>query len=90
MRVGDRLQTVGVFASVGHAEKAFLCVLQLEVFILKLVPVYGFSTCPISIGEVSTLYHELFDDAVESGTFIAKTLLSCCQGTEVLGGLEVP
>ena len=41
----------------------------------------------VAIGEVSTLYHERFDDSVEGGAFITKTLLSCGKSPEVFGGL---
>lgn len=38
-------------------------------------------------GEVTTLEHELGDDAVEAGALIALTLGELAKLTEVLGGL---
>jgi hypothetical protein len=38
------LRSVGIWSSVGHTENSWPCVLQLEVFILKLVAVNRF-TC---------------------------------------------
>ena len=58
--------------------------LQLEVFVLELVAVDGFSTSSIVVGEISTLTHEVGDHAVESGAFIAETLLSSAESTEIL------
>ncbi len=40
--------------------------LQLEVLILKLVAIDGLATSAVVVGEVTTLAHELGDDAVES------------------------
>ena len=40
--------------------------LQLEVLILELVAIDGLATSAIVVGEVTTLAHELGDDAVES------------------------
>lgn len=41
----------------------------------------------ITTSEVTTLEHELGDDAVKLGPFIAKAFLTCAKGTEVLGSL---
>lgn len=81
-------RTIGIFASVRHAEKALLGMLQLEVLVLEFVPVDGLPTCPISIGKITSLDHELLDDTMESGAFVAKAFFACCQGTEVLCSLE--
>lgn len=40
--------------------------LELEVFILELLAIDGFSTGAVTVGEVSTLDHKVFDHAVES------------------------
>jgi hypothetical protein len=39
-------------------------------------------------GEVTTLEHELGDDAVEAGALVALTLGGLAELTEVLGGLR--
>jgi hypothetical protein len=41
----------------------------------------------IATGEVTTLKHEVGNDAVELGTGVAKALLASAEGTEVLYGL---
>lgn len=41
----------------------------------------------VATGEVTTLEHELRDDAVEGRALVAKTLLTGAESTEVLGGL---
>ncbi len=60
-------------------------VLQLEVLILELVAIDGLATSAIVVGEVTSLAHELGDDAVESWALVAETTLSSAQGTEVFG-----
>ena len=41
----------------------------------------------VATGEVTTLEHELGDDAVELGARVAEALLARAEGTEVLGRL---
>ena len=41
----------------------------------------------IATSEVTTLKHELRDDAVEFGALVSETLLTGAEGTEILGGL---
>ena len=41
----------------------------------------------VSAGEVTTLKHELGDDAVERRALVSEALLTGAEGTEVLGGL---
>lgn len=59
-------------------------VLQREILILELVSVDALSASSVSAGEVSTLAHELWNDAVEFAVLEAKALLTSAQGTEVL------
>ena len=59
--------------------------LQLEVLIFELVAVDGLSTSSVVVGEVTSLAHELGDDAVERRSFVAESLLAGAQSTEVLG-----
>lgn len=42
----------------------------------------------VATGEVTTLEHELRDDAVESGALVAEALLASAESTEVLDGLR--
>ena len=52
-----------------------------------LLAVDGLSTGTVTAGEVTTLEHELGDDAVEGGTSIAVSLLASAESAEVLGAL---
>jgi hypothetical protein len=85
-----RVQTVGIFAGVGHAKETLFRMLQFEVLVFKFVSVDGFSTRSITLGEITTLDHELLDDTMEPGAFIAEAFFTCCQGTEVLRSLSMP
>lgn len=96
----EELASVGVFARVGHAEHAFLAVLELEVLIGEFGAVDGLATgswvsqyCvrrensiqrTVTVGEVTALDHEILDDTVEGRAFISKALLASSQSTEVL------
>lgn len=82
------MRSVGVLSSVGHAQLALLGVLQLEVLVFKLVSVDRLATCAIPSREITTLNHEILDDAMERRAFIAEALLAGCQGTKVFGGLQ--
>lgn len=82
------LGTVRVGSSVGHGQQSGLGVLELEVFIGKLVAVDGLSTGTVSVGEITTLQHKVGDDSVEGGTGVAETLFTGAQGSEVGGGLR--
>ena len=59
--------------------------LQLEVFIFKFGSIDRLSTSSIVVGEVTTLNHELRNDAVECASLVAKSFLSSAETTEVLG-----
>lgn len=60
------------------------CVLEDEVFIVKLLPVDGFSASAVVVGEVSGLAHELGDDTVEAAAFEAKPFLMGAEAAEIL------
>jgi len=69
----EELGSVGVLASVGHAQPTGTVVLQLEVLILEALAIDGASSGTIALGEVATLDHEVLDDAVELTAFVAAT-----------------
>jgi len=62
-------------------------VLQLEVLIGELVAVDGLAAGAVTLGEVTTLDHEVLDDTVESRALVAKALLASSKSSEVLGSL---
>ena len=62
-------------------------VLQTEVLVLELVAVDGLAPGAVAGSEVSSLAHEVGDDAMEGGALVAEALLSGAESTEVLGSL---
>ena len=63
----EELGAVGVGASVGHGQDTGASVLEREVLIFELGAVDGLTTEPGSVGDVTTLQHEIGDDSVERG-----------------------
>lgn len=90
-RAGDgsdeELASVGVGSGVGHAQEEGLSVLELEVLVVEALSVDGLASSAVVSGEITTLAHELGDDAVEGAALVAKALLASAQGAEVLGSL---
>jgi len=80
----EELASVGVGAGVGHGKDSRASVLQLEVLILELHSVDGLAASAVPGSEVSTLAHEVGDDAVEAGALEAEPLLAGAQRAEVL------
>jgi len=83
----EKLGSVGVGSSVGHGKNSRSGVFQGEVLILELVAIDGLSSGAISSSEVTTLAHEVGDDAVEGGSLKSEPLLPGAEGAEVLAGL---
>ena len=83
----EELRAVRISARVGHREKVWLRVVQVEVFVIELVSVDRLATCAISSSEVTTLSHEASDDSVESASLEAEAFLTSAELLEVLGGL---
>lgn len=81
----EELRAIGVRASVCHRQGAGVDVLQGEVLILEFVAVNGFAASTVASSEISSLAHEVGDDAVEGGALEAKALLTGAEGTEILG-----
>ena len=64
--------------------------LEVKVLVVKLVPVDGFSTSATVISEVTTLEHEVRNDAMKDGilvvkwlSFLANSLLTSAESTKV-------
>jgi len=90
----EELGSVGVGTGVGHGEDTGAGVLQGEVLVLELLAVDGLTTGTVAGSEVTTLEHELGDDAVERSTLeveglaaAASALLTSAERAEVLSGL---
>lgn len=58
-------------------------VLENEVFVIKLLPVDGFASGAVVVGEVPGLAHELGDDAVEAAPLEAEAFLVGAEAAEV-------
>ena len=59
--------------------------LPLEIFISKLLAINALAASAIAFGKVTALQHEVWNDAMESATLVAKTFLASAQCTEVFG-----
>lgn len=66
--------------------------LELKVLVGELFAIDALSTCTVACGEVTTLNHELLDNAVEVGALevegfasLANSLLACAKSAEILG-----
>ena len=88
----EELRSVGVLSGVGHGQKAGLSVLELEVLISELLAVDGLTTSSVTLGEVSSLEHEVGDHTVEDGSLeveglsgLSGSLLTSAESAEVLG-----
>ena len=82
----EKLGSVGVGSSIGHAQDSRSGVLQLEVFVFELVAVDGLASSSVVVGEVTALAHEVRDHAVEGGSLVTHSLFTSAKSTEILGG----
>jgi hypothetical protein len=55
-------------------------VLQLEVFVRKLLAVNALTACAVELREITALDHEVFYDAMEYAAAVAARELSICSG----------
>merc|ERR1719412_2410230 len=82
----EELGSVGVGAGVGHGEQPGGAVLHQEVLIIELGTIDALSPRTIKILKISTLDHELGNDAMEDGAPVGEPLLVLAAGDAV----EVP
>jgi hypothetical protein len=71
-----------------RTHETLLAVLELEVLVGELGPIYALPASAVALGEITTLDHKLLDHAVEGGALVAKALLAGSESTEVVGGLS--
>jgi len=57
--------------------------LQLEVLVVELLSVDGFSASAIMVCEVTSLTHELRDDTMERRALVSETVLASAEFSEV-------
>lgn len=81
------LGSVGVGSSIGHAHDAWSGVLESKVLIFEFITVNGLSTSAIVVCKITSLAHEVGDDAMECGALVSIALLAGAQGTEVFASL---
>ena len=88
----EELRAVGVGAGIGHRQQSWYIVFQFEVLVGEGASVYGLTSGAVVVGEVSSLGHEVGDDAVEMGIFVPETFFVGAESSEVgcgFGGLLV-
>lgn len=83
----EELRTVGVWSGVGHGEAPDK-VLDLKVLVGELGTIDGLAASAIVVREITTLDHELGNDAVERGALVAETHLAGAKLLEVLRSLR--
>ena len=84
LRADEELGAVGVRAGVCHGDHSGSRVAELEVLVLKVLPVHGLPPGPVPGRDVPALHHELRDDAVEDGAFQSEASLPGAETSEVL------
>lgn len=57
--------------------------LEQEIFIVKLGSIDGLASSAVVIGEISSLGHEVIDDAMEVRTLVSEPFFVGAQGAEV-------
>lgn len=92
LRCYEKLGAICVFSAIGHGQKEVGVMLHHKVLIRKKSIINRFSTSSITFGKISGLNHEVFDHAVEGGSFVVQrkfrlltgSFLSCAQGPKIL------
>ena len=86
----EELRSICVRTSVCHRQNTFVSVGVPNLFVLKLLTVYGNSACAITSGRVTALHHESINNSVKFVALVVFTLttvLSSTKSPEVFTGL---
>ena len=83
----EELRSIGVRTGIGHRQDTRAGVLEVKVLIGKLFTIDGTASGTVVIGEISSLKHELGNDAVEDGSLVSVLLgvVATAEGTKVFG-----
>ena len=79
----EELRSVGVGSGIGRGQNARTGMLQGEVLVGKIVAIDRLAASAIVICEVTTLAHEVGDNAMETGALIAEAFFASAQIAEV-------
>jgi hypothetical protein len=82
-RRDEELRAVRVRARVRHRQQTGLSVLELEVFVGKLLSINALAAGAVPFSEIATLKHEARNHTVETASFVAETFLSSTESTEI-------
>jgi len=79
----EKLRTIGIRASVCHAQQARFGMFELKVLVGKFGSIDTLPTSAIMVGEISALKHELGNHAVEAASLVAKSILTGAKLSEI-------
>ena len=83
----EKLRTIGIGSSIGHAQNSGSSMSKLEILVFKLVSIDGFSTGSIVVGKISSLTHKIGDHTMKSGASITETFFAGAKSTEIFSSL---
>lgn len=90
LRTGNKeLAAIGIPAAVGHCQEARRIVLERKVLIAECVSINACDTGAIALHKITALNHEILNDSVKAGTFVANghtiwPIFSCTELSKVL------
>jgi len=83
----EELRSVRVGSGVGHAQPSGAVMFEVEVLVGEFLSEDALAAGSVSAGEVSSLDHEVLDDAMEFGSLVSEAFGAGAEFGEVLGGL---